>query len=175
MLEKVKKIIFAVAPALASALGGPLAGTAVNALSSVIFDRPDASEEEIGLSLERATPELLAKIKQADQEFSLALKALDCDLEKTYLSDVADARDKNSQNSSVFWLGVVILFIFLITITMVMVLASYQKINEPYSMILSAIIGYVSSNATQVVSYFFGSSRGSQEKNTALHSAILKK
>jgi hypothetical protein len=37
---------------------------------------------------------------------------------------------------------------------------------------LGTVVGYVAANAQQVVSYFFGSSRGSQDKSAAMAEAI---
>ena len=45
-----------VAPGIAGALGGPLAGAAVSQLSRAIFGADDADEETLAETLERARP-----------------------------------------------------------------------------------------------------------------------
>lgn len=42
------------------------------------------------------------------------------------------------------------------------------------STLFSVVIGYVASNATQVVSFYFGSSRGSEQKSEAMATALTQ-
>ena len=81
-----------------------------------------------------------------------------------------------------FWLGVVILLTFGAMVGLAM-LGSYRLLSGGIKVVdagvvaavfgfLGALVGYVAANAQQVVSYFFGSSRGSAEKNASLTESI---
>ncbi|NOX95094.1 MAG: hypothetical protein GXP04_08345, partial [Alphaproteobacteria bacterium] len=54
---KIKRAIAGVAPTLAHALGGPLAGAAVEQLSRAIFGKPYEDEEKLGATLAKASPQ----------------------------------------------------------------------------------------------------------------------
>lgn len=51
-----KEIVRAVAPTLATALGGPLAGVATSEISNAILGKSDGTEAELGDALVKATP-----------------------------------------------------------------------------------------------------------------------
>ena len=65
-----KGLIKQVAPAIASTFGGPLAGMGVSALSTALLGKTDGQEKEIAQALSTATPDIILKIKQADNEFA---------------------------------------------------------------------------------------------------------
>ena len=87
-------IIGSVAPTIASALGGPLAGTAVGALSHALFGTPDKPQAEVEQAVASATPEQLLTIKQAEAEFAEKMKQLDVDLAKLAVDDRNSARQR---------------------------------------------------------------------------------
>jgi hypothetical protein len=64
-----KSIIKTVAPSLATALGGSLAGNATKAIANVLLGNSDASEQEIEQGIANATPEQLMKLKELDNQF----------------------------------------------------------------------------------------------------------
>lgn len=74
-----KGLVKTVAPKIALALGGPMAGLGVKALSEVVLGKEDGTEEDLAIALQGATPELLGKIKAADQAFILEMKR--CNIE----------------------------------------------------------------------------------------------
>jgi hypothetical protein len=85
MIDALKKIIGEVAPTLATALGGPLAGAAVAAIAKAL----GTSEDDLPSKVESMTAADLIAIKRADQEFALkmqemvnalAIKQIDADM-----------------------------------------------------------------------------------------------
>jgi len=88
------RLLAQIAPALAGALGGPLAAGAVAALGKVLLGKADATEAEVELALGSATPDQLMAIKKADQEFAVKMKELGIDLEKVRIS--AEVEDRVS-------------------------------------------------------------------------------
>ena len=80
--SKIGNLLGQIAPTIATAIGGPVAGMAVKALSSALGLSPDASTDDVQAALMNATPEQLAAIKKVDADFKVQMKELDIDLEK---------------------------------------------------------------------------------------------
>lgn len=166
-----KKIVGAVAPALGTALGGPLAGLAVSAVSDALLGRPDGSEGEISVALTAGGPDAVLKLKQADQAFAARMRELDIDLEKMHQADRASAREreaKTGDRATPRWLAGTIVGGFLLMVWYVLS-GQVAGLKDPVAAgLIGTLIGYVSAKADQVVSYYFGSSSGSAEKNELL-------
>lgn len=71
--KTLKGILGTAAPAIATALGGPLAGSAVRFLSGKILGKDNGSEEELMSAIEGWTPEQRLELKRLDNEYNLAL------------------------------------------------------------------------------------------------------
>ncbi len=163
-----KSIVSAVAPTIATAFGGPLAGAGVAAISQAILGKKDGTEKEIALALQGATPEVLAAIKKADQEFAVKMKELDIDLERMVYDDRADARTrealvKDNMNKT---LAFMIVGGFLALVGSCVL--GWAKID---SALAGTLVGYLSAKAEQVLAYYFGSSKGSDQKTGLLAKA----
>jgi len=168
-LKSILGTIGSVAPTIAKAIGGPLAGTAVGALASALGLGGDATEQEVAAVIAKATPEQLIEIKKAEHEFASKMKELDVDLTKAFIADTSDARHTFGSNQNVFWLGIVILCSFAATVYAV--LGGYVP-GTVSEVLIGTIIGYVAANSQQVVGYFFGSSQGSADKTEAMAKAV---
>ena len=94
ILKAVGPLLGQVAPTIATALGGPLAGTAVNTLSNVLFGVPDKTEAEVAQAIAKATPEQLLAIKQAEADFAEKMKQLEIDFAKVNADDRSSARQR---------------------------------------------------------------------------------
>lgn len=187
-----KTIVKSIAPTIGTALGGPLAGTAVKVLGNILLGNEDAGHTEVEQAiLNGLPPDIIAKLKEADQAFAVRMKELDIDLAKlnastevAYLQDVQSARATMGRDSGVYWLGITILLVFAgvmgavlwgsfailtggITIKDVAVVATVSGL-------VGTVVGYVAANAQQVVGYFYGSSQGSKAKTDALAEAVTK-
>lgn len=93
ILKTFGPLIGSVAPTIATALGGPVAGMAVKALSGALFGHEDASEDEIKTALANPTADQLAALKKIDADFKVQMKSLDIDLERIAASDRDSARN----------------------------------------------------------------------------------
>ena len=89
MNDKALATIKAVAPGLAAALGGPLAGAAAGALVAALGGDPKAAED----ALIAQSPETLLALRKAEQEFAIRMRDLDIEPERIAASDRANARD----------------------------------------------------------------------------------
>lgn len=171
-----KKIVGTVAPGIATALGGPLAGMAVKAVAGALGMDAGASEEDVAAAVQRATPADLLALKKADQEFTVEMGKLGVDLEKIAAGDRDSARTMQIETRS--WapplLATVIVAGFLATVFMV--LSGYvEGLKDPLTAALvGTLIGYVSAKADQVVAYYFGSTAKSQAKDETIKHMAAK-
>jgi hypothetical protein len=186
-MSKWKEVVGAVAPGLATALGGPLAGGAVALLAERLLggSSGDSVTDEAkiaGLVAGGMTPELRTRILEAENALKLETRRIDADLDKAYLQDVQGARTVHGTDKDVLALGVGVLCIWGI-LTGATLWGLYNVltggiriadvgITATVFTVLGSTVGYVSNSAQQVLSYYFGSSRGSAQKNTLMADAI---
>lgn len=170
-------IVKAVAPTIATALGGPLAGLGVKALSEALLGKSDGTEDEIARALQYADGDQLVRLREIDTQFQAQMKALDVDLERIASQDRDSARQREigSRDS---WtpriIGGMALGGFLWSVYWVLS-GQVAGMNDPTTVALvGTLVGYVSAKADQVVSYYFGSSAGSARKTEAMSDALEK-
>lgn len=188
--DDVLDVVGTVAPGICAALGVPgWAVLGVKAIGQAILGKDDATEEEVAAAVKNATPEQLLALRDADYKFQADMKKLEIDIfqlrvnqEQNFLLDVQDARKSFSENDRVFWLGIIVLSVFAAVMGLSMygsyvILTNGLTIKDPGIIaavfgFLGTVVGYVASNAQQVVGFFFGSSMGSSQKSDAMASAF---
>ncbi len=158
-----------VAPAVATAMGGPLAGLAVQTIGKALgIDEP--TQEAISARLQGATPADLLALKKADQDFQAHMKELDIELEKVQLGDVASAREREIAVKD--WipgvLAVVITFGFF---SILLWLLKYGVSKDGGGEALLVLLGALGAAWASVCNYYFGSS-AQQAKQSAVISKI---
>jgi len=163
-----KKIVGAVAPSLATALGGPLAGMAVKALSDGLLGKKDGTEEEIAVALAEGNSETLIKLRQIDNDFKKSMTEAGVKLEELAQADRASARERETKLGGDMTVKILAYTIIGSFCTMCFALLWGEVTAE--STIVGAVIGYLSAKAEQVIAYYFGSSSGSTRKTELLAS-----
>lgn len=160
--SKIKRAIAGAAPSLARALGGPLAGAAVEQISRAIFGASDGDEEKLSERLAQASPEQWAALQKAEREFARALREADVEEQRIAAGDRASARARQTNMGD--WtptaLGALIIIGFFV------VLGAMVTRNLPpgAETEFSIMLGALATMTAAVVNYFFGSSAGSKEK-----------
>lgn len=177
--KEVGKKIADVAPILGGVLGGPAGGALGTLVASALGTKADPTE--VFETLEK-NPELLIKMKELEQEEQKHLREIKFQETQAFLGDIQNARTTHAGNNNVFTLGIAILATFAVVIIgslygVYQLLIGGMMIKDPsivaaISTFLGSLIGYVTSNAQQVVSFYFGSSKGSADKTDAMSSAI---
>ena len=162
-----KKLAATVAPTLATALGGPLAGVAVSALSEALLGRPDGAEAEVAVALSTGGADALAKLKQAEQAFQTRMKELDIDVDKLHQADRANAREREAKTGDTLTPRLLAL---LVTCGFFGVLAWLLAVGKPVDGgdALLVMLGALGGAWASVVAYYFGSSAGSAAKTDIL-------
>lgn len=159
---RIKRAIARAAPGLAHALGGPLAGAAVEQLSRAIFGAEAMSEEALADALERAGPEALIALKKAEQDFQLALRQASVEELRIDAGDRANARERQVRMHD--WtpsiLGAFVILGFFVVLGVMVA----RKLPPGAGTEFSIMLGALATMTAAVVNYFFGSSAGSKEK-----------
>lgn len=187
-----KKLVGGIAPVLGTALAGPLAGAAIAELAGALLGNKDASEADVitELSSGRLTGEQVVAIKQAANAFDIRMRELDIDVLKinaaadaALIQDTSDARHTFGANENVFVLGCIILGAFGILMGLVLTgcffLMTGRVTVDPGTLavcagLIGTVVGYVAANAQQVVSFFYGSSKGSKDSGLAMGAALTE-
>ena len=177
-------------PAAIQAILTPLLGNGLNLVANAVMAKgKDYVEKKLGVELKPdMSSEDLAKIQIAQMEheeelLKLRLQHDRLDLEELQmlLKDTNDARQREVQiaNSDKAPLlnkivtPVLALSILLLTFVLFgVVMFNDTPVEASRKDILIYILGVLSAIASQIVSYYFGSSAGSKEKTDALKEAI---
>jgi len=169
---KLKEIVRAVAPSIASALGGPLAGTAVRVLSEKFLGKPDGTPDELESVLVGASPEQLIELKRIDSEFKTTLVNAGIKLEEIEANDRAGARTMftatRDPTVSVLTFSVVLVW------GAIQYMMFTQAVPEGSHDMIVRMLGTLDASLMAVLYFWFGSSRGSKDKTQAIASMAGK-
>ena len=152
-----------IAPTIATAMGGPLAGMAVSAISKAIGVDPDKVGDLI--SNNKLSAEQIAQVKIAEIELQKQAQELGLNFEKLEVEDRKSARDMQAATRSMMpplLAGAVTVGFFAI-----MTLMFFNKLDDSNPAILM-MLGSLGTAWTGIIAYYFGSSAGSQAKTDLL-------
>lgn len=151
-----KALVGTVAPTLATALGGPLAGMAVSAIGSALGLDENASEAQVSAALATSKPEMLVALRQADQEFKKHMADVGVKLEEIVTKDRDSARQmqvatKARTPAILSWMVVILTG----TLYSYMIMGDYEKLSVD-SLILGRILGTLDMAFGVVLAYWLG-------------------
>lgn len=161
-----KAVIRTVAPTVATALGGPLAGVAVRALGEKLLGKPDASEDEIAQAVLAASPADLARIKEAEFEFQREMAALDVDLARIAAEDRASARQRQIEAKDK--MPAVIAAFAIVGFFGLLALIAFVELPPNSQAPLNVMLGALGALISQIGQFFYGSSTDSRRKTVML-------
>jgi cation transporter-like permease len=150
------------APTIATALGGPLAGMAVSAVSKAIGCDPDEVQDII--SSGKLTAEQVASIQLAELELKKQAQSMNLDFAKLIAEDKQSARDMQIATKS--WIPA-LLAVF-VTIGFFGILLGLMTEHFKTSDALMLMLGSLATAWTGVMAFYFGSSASSQAKTELL-------
>jgi hypothetical protein len=148
-----------IAPTVATALGGPLAGMAVSAISKAIGVDEDKVQDMI--SSNKLTADQVAQLKLAEIELAKQAQELGLNFEKLAVDDRKSAREMQATTRSMMppllasavtvgFFGIVVMMFF-----------NQVDSNNPAILMM---LGSLGTAWTGIIAYYFGSSAGSQAK-----------
>ena len=172
-----RDILGAVAPALATAMSGPLVGLAVRELSQVLLGHENGSEADLSAAMVGASGDQLVRVREAGIAFDQRMRELDIDLERIAAGDRDSARQREGKTGDTVTPRLIafgVLCGFLGSVWWVLS-GQVKGLTDPAIMgVVGTLIGYVSATADQVVSYYFGSSASSATKTAAMVDAMAR-
>jgi len=155
-----------IAPTIATAMGGPLAGMAVSAISKAIGVDPDKVSDLI--SNNKLSAEQIAQVKIAEIELQKQAQELGLNFEKLEVEDRKSAREMQATTRSIVPPALAaIITVGFFSILIMMMIGKVDGNNPTILMML----GSLSTAWTGIVAYYFGSSAGSQAKTDLLSKA----
>ncbi len=153
-----------IAPTIATALGGPLAGMAVSAISKAVGVDEDKVQDMI--SSNKLNADQVAQLKMAEIELSRQAQELGLNFEKLAVDDRKSAREMQATTRS--WvpplLAAVVTFGFFAILGGMM----FGKMSVADNTALTMMLGSLGTAWTGIIAYYFGSSAGSQAKTDLL-------
>jgi hypothetical protein len=166
-MEALLSILKTAAPALATAVAGPLGGAAVGMIADKL-GLPDKTVEAVTAAL-TSNPANLEKLKEMELEF-YKIDAADRDSARNREIEMSKADVHFITKNITSLLAIGILFGSMV----IALLVFFVDFPDSQENILIFVLGSLFSIATQVVSYYFGSSQGSKDKTEELKGVMKK-
>ena len=158
-----------IAPTIATALGGPLAGMAVSAISKAVGVDEDKVQDLI--SSNKLNADQVAQLKMAEIELAKQAQELGLNFEKLAVEDRKSAREMQATTRSmmppILACAVTIGFFSIV----VMMFCNQIDSNNPAILMM---LGSLGTAWTGIIAYYFGSSAGSQAKTDLLTKTTSK-
>jgi xanthosine utilization system XapX-like protein len=152
-----------IAPTIATALGGPLAGMAVSAVSKAIGVSPEEVQNVIQSGKMDATQ--IAALQQAELELKKQAQQLGLDFAKLSNEDRASAR--TMQTSVRSFIPPTLSILVTLGFFGILIGLMLQKFQTSDALML--MLGSLGTAWTGIIAFYFGSSAGSQAKDELLH------
>ncbi len=175
MWDKIKGIIGAVAPAVASVIGTPIAGVAIKGLCDILGLKATAKPSEIETALKNASADVWLQLKKLESDTEIELKRLDIDQSKIDQMEMESARDRevklaetgNRDYTPMLLALVIVIGFFGLLVTLIFIDIS-QTAKDTIDVMLGALAG----GFITMLNYYYGSSRSSNDKNKILDRII---
>ncbi len=161
------KTLSTVAPSIAAALGGPLAGVAV-ATTSKVLGIENGDEEKVAEAVASGNPDVMVKLREAENEFKLELKRMGVDLEKIHAKDRASARDLAKSQGQVPQIVLAVIYTGGFLWLLWALFTGEVALGPDQRPIANILLGILSAGQAQVMNFFFGSSSGSKAKTAQM-------
>ena len=162
-METLLNLLKGLAPAVATAVSGPLGGLAVTAIADKfgVADSVEAVAKAIA-----GDPEAAAKLAELDlRQFELENQDRDSARQREAAVAAAGAAGGNSLSQLV----VPILALGTVSLTFIFIgILLFKVIDTAQQQLVIFALGYATAAAQQVLSYYFGSSKSSQDKTVAM-------
>ena len=154
---KLGGLLKSLAPTIASAAGGPMAGMAVKMAASKLGLPENTTANEIEDLIERQ-PERAVALKQADEDFKNRIREMEIDLEsfKTEVEDRKDARENFSSDWTPKIFSILCLLLYG-GFVMIVTLMPHDQNDET---IISLVLGQLSGILGTAAAFFYGGSSG---------------
>lgn len=152
-----------IAPTIATALGGPLAGLAIEAVSKAIGIDPKDVQSTI--SEGKLSADQIMLLKQAEIDMAARAQEMGLDFAKLNVEDRKSAREMQAETRSY----IPAVLAVSVTIGFFGILIGMMTETFKASDALMLMLGSLGTAWTGIIAFYFGSSAGSQAKDNLLH------
>jgi len=156
-----------VAPTLATAVAGPLGGAAVSAIASRLG--VSDSVEEVAKAI-AGDPQAAQKLAELELEYA-KLDAQDRDSARKAYAAVATSENATKLEKLV--VPILALGVVGLAFTLIGILMFVDTPSDQQQLVIFAL-GFITSAAGQVLSFYFGSSQGSKDKTEEMKGMMKK-
>jgi uncharacterized membrane protein YeaQ/YmgE (transglycosylase-associated protein family) len=172
MAAKWLETLATVAPVAATMIGGPLAGVAVKALTSVFGLGGDATEAELEKAVLKMTPEQMLEAKKVDADLKKTMIQAGVDLEKIAQADRSSARELAGKTGITVQILLLVFLSAMFSACLYGMFAGHMEgLSETSKTILNMAIGSIGTMLGQVVTFFVGSTANSAQKDKLLYNS----
>lgn len=161
-----KSIVRTIAPALATALGTPLAGVATKVITDALLgsDAPEeVTEEVLAKAVRNASPDQLIELKKASIQFESDMARLGVDIAKIEAGDRADARHREIATGDQWTPRVLASFVTLGFFGILFWILN-NGVPETGGDALLVMLGSLGTAWIGCMTYYYGSTAGSAKK-----------
>lgn len=158
-----KNAVATVAPAIATAIGGPAAGLAISALGRVLLGKSDATEDEVAEAVANGmTGDQLLLLKKEENAFKLEMARIAQTEDAAVLADVQDARRRQVETKD--YMPQTIFFMLMAVYVFEICLFWFGAVpsDEFVRALMTRAFSTVEVGLTGAIAFFIGSSRGSK-------------
>lgn len=178
-----KETLRSVAPGIAAAFGGPLAGAAVKILGDKLLGSPNATEDEVSAALANGslTGDQIRAIREAEMTFELEMARVDAQREEAYIGDTQNARQQTVElakaDSPIAWGSSVVSTLIVLGYFFCIYRLFIVQTDMPPNVfqLLNVMFGALSLAFGQVCNYWLGSSAGSKRASDSIRKIAEKR
>jgi hypothetical protein len=154
-----------IAPGIATALGGPLAGLAVTAISKAL----NIDEKDVQSTIEQGklSADQLTSLKQAELELQSKAQELGLNFEKLATDDRKSAREMQVSTKS--FVPALLSILVVCAWALIQYFLLTHVIAQEMRELVARVLGTLDGALMLVLSFYFGGSSDSQDKDAMLH------
>jgi hypothetical protein len=160
-----------IAPTVATALGGPMAGAAVSAIAKIFgMDDMAATPAKIADAITSAqmTPEQVSKLKELELQYQNEEQERGFKYAELAFKDRESARTANVQGGVQKHLFVLSIILLVLTLGCEILVLFHGYPETVPDIIVGRVLGLMDSVALMVLAYWYGTTNGSQLKTTLM-------
>lgn len=158
-----------IAPTIATALGGPLAGLAIEAISKTVGIDPKDVQSTI--SEGKLTADQIMLLKQAEIDMAAKAQEMGLNFAKLNVEDRKSAREMQAETRSY----IPAILAVTVTVGFFGILVGLMTETFKTSDALMLMLGSLGTAWTGIIAFYFGSSASSQNKDDLLHQSTPSK
>lgn len=164
--DAAKGVLGAVAPLLATAVGGPLAGTAVSAICGALGLASTTAPEQVAAAVAGASPDQLIALRKADDDFKVQMQTLGVAAEQLVYADKSNARAREiavrDHTPAVLAYALTLGYFGFLAVLL------FHGSPPENQRALDMILGGLTTVWLGAMAYYFGNSHGSEAKDVLL-------